>query len=132
MGHSTGWICSVCGRHFQVRGGGGFFFDLLHCEACGRARTVTHEHLGDIHLAFVKGLPGPYAVSRTKMDREIRETYPGQPLTPAEYHGAAEATLDPCECGGRFRYDAPARCPTCRSTAESWTVDPAAASMFYD
>ena len=44
----------------------------------------------------------------------------------------AEATLDPCTCGGRFRYDAPPRCPACRSTSEQWDADPTAGGMFYD
>lgn len=52
--------CRTCGTRFQVRSGGGFFFDLLHCEACGEAKSVGHQELGDIHLGFVKGLPGPY------------------------------------------------------------------------
>jgi hypothetical protein len=132
MGSSTGWICNVCGAHFHGRDGGGFFFDLLHCDACGRAQSVSHQELGDIHLGFVKGLPGPYAVARSAMDRQIKETYPGGPLSRAAYHAAAEATLAPCGCGGHFRYDAPARCPTCRSTAASWEVDPTAVRMHYD
>jgi hypothetical protein len=132
MGSSTGWICKDCGSHFTTRHGGGFFFDLLHCDACGRTRNVSHQDLGDIHLGFVKGLPGPYAVARSAMDRQIKETYRGKTLSRAEYRAAAEATLEPCDCGGHFRYDARARCPTCRSTEESWEVDPSAPSMFYD
>jgi hypothetical protein len=80
----------------------------------------------------VKGLPGPYAVARMEMDRRIREEYPGEPLTRTEYHAAAEGTLEPCACGGRFRYDAPARCPRCRSTSSQWDRDPNARSMHYD
>ena len=132
MGSASGYICRTCGSHFTARSGGGFFFDLLHCDACGSTRNVGHEDLGDIHLRFVKGLPGPYAVSRMEMDRRIQREYPGEPLTRDEYHAAAEATLGPCSCGGRFRYDAPARCPGCRSTAEQWDRDPEAGRMFYD
>lgn len=36
MGSADGYICRTCGARFQVRSGGGFFFDLLHCDACGR------------------------------------------------------------------------------------------------
>jgi len=116
----------------MAKGGGGFFFDLLHCDTCGSTRSVGHEELGDIHLRFVKGLPGPYAVSRMAMDRRIQREYPGEPLTRDEYHAAAEATVDACGCGGRFRYDAPARCPGCRSTSDQWERDPKAPHMFYD
>jgi hypothetical protein len=73
----------------------GFWFDLLHCEACGRDRHVAHKDLGDIHLAFVKGLPAPYAMTRAALDRHIQATYTGAPLDREAYHAAAEATLEP-------------------------------------
>jgi hypothetical protein len=132
MGTATGHICRVCKTRFRVKDGGGFFFDLLHCDGCGRAQSVGHEELGDIHLRFVKGLPGPYTVGRTLMDRRIQREYPGKPLSRDEYHAAAEATFDPCPCGGQFRYGAPPRCPTCGSTSEMWERDPGASLMHYD
>jgi hypothetical protein len=132
MGTSTGYICRPCGERFSPRFGGGFFFDLLHCATCGEERGVRHEDLGEIHLRFVKGLPGPYAVARAGMDRRIKAEYPGEPIDRGEYHRLAEATLQPCACGGHFRYDAPPRCPGCRSTSEQWDQDPDAPSMFYD
>ena len=132
MGSASGQICRACGTRFTVQSGGGFFFDLLHCDTCGRTQNVGHQDLGDIHLRFVKGLPGPYAVSRGAMDRRIQQEYPGEPLTRAEYHTAVEATFEPCPCGGRFRYDAPPRCPSCRSTGEQWDADPEGGYMLYD
>ncbi len=132
MGSTTGVICRTCGERFTISSGGGFSFDLLHCDTCGEDRSVGHQELGDIHFRFVKGLPGPYAVARAKMDRQIQTEYPGEPLTRGEYHAAAEATLEPCTCGGRFRYGAPARCPGCRSTDEQWDPDPDAPCMLYD
>ena len=112
--------------------GGGFFFDELHCDACGRVTSVSHEDLGDIHLRYVKGLDMPYAMVRDEMDRRIQQEYPGDPLSRDEYHAAAEATLDPCACGGRYRYDAPPRCPTCRSTREMWDQDDTGGFVIYD
>ncbi len=132
MGSISGHICGRCGEHFSIRDGGGFLFDLLHCDRCGAPQSVSHQELDDIHLRFVKGLSTPYAVARARFDREIQATYPGEPLTRDEYHAAAEATLEPCRCGGRYRYHAPARCPACRSTSESWTEDPAAGHAFVD
>lgn len=132
MGSASGHICNHCGTRFTVRQGGGFYFDLLHCDACGAPRSVQHGDLGDIHLRFVKGLPGPYAVARSEMDRRIRAEYDGEPIDRVQYHALAEGTLEPCACGGRFRYDAPARCPSCRSDQRSWGRDPDAPGMFYD
>ncbi len=132
MGSASGFICRPCGARFMSSDGGGFFFDLLHCDTCGATRSVSHQDLGDIHLGFVKGLPGPYAVARRDMDRRIQAEYPGKPLTRGEYHTAAEATLEACKCGGTFRYDAPARCPECRSTSELWDVDPNGPMVSFD
>jgi hypothetical protein len=73
MGSTTGHIWLACGTRFSVRQGGGFYFDLLHCDACGKDTSVAHQDLGDIHLRYVKGLPGPYAVARAAMDRRILE-----------------------------------------------------------
>ena len=132
MGSASSFICRTCGAHFMARDGGGFMFDLLHCDTCGATRSVSHQDLGDIHLGFVKGLPGPYAVARAAMDRRIQREYKGQPLTRDEYHAAAQATLGDCACGGRFRYDAPGRCPECRATDDQWDVDPHGSHIFYD
>ena len=132
MGSASSFICRGCGAHFMARDGGGFMFDVLHCDACGATTSVSHRELGDVHLGFVKGLPGPYAVARAAMDRRIQAEYPGAPLTRGEYHAAAEATLEACECGGRFTYDAPARCPGCRSTDDQWEADPSGPTMFID
>lgn len=132
MGSQSGHICRRCGAHFSVQYGGGFMFDLLHCGRCGQAKSVRHQELGDIHLRFVKGLGRPYAVSRSAMDSRIQAEYPGESLSQDEYRAAAEATLAPCPCGGRFRYNAPPRCPECRSTSKLWDRDPAASSAFYD
>ena len=132
MGSASGYICRSCDARFSVREGGGFFFDLLHCETCGATTSVSHQDLGDIHLGFVKGLPGPYAIARSAMDRQIQAEFPGPVLTRRQYHRAAEATLEPCQCGGAFRYDAPPRCPSCRSMSDQWDVDPTGVRMHYD
>ena len=68
MGTQTSHVCRSCGTRFSVQDGGGFFFDELHCDACG----------------------------------------------------------------GRYRYDAPPRCPGCRSTSEMWAEDEAGESVIYD
>jgi hypothetical protein len=93
---------------------------------------VAHRDLGDIHLGFVKGLGRPYAVARAQMDRRIQEEFQGEPLSRIDYRSAVEGTLDACSCGGRFRYDAPTRCPSCRSTSEMWRDAQVASVGFID
>jgi hypothetical protein len=112
MGSASSFICRACGAHFMSRSGGGFMFDLLHCDTCGNDRSVSHQELGEIH--------------------RIQQEYPGEPLTRDEYHTAAQATLEGCDCGGRFTYGASGRCPECRSTEDQWDEDPNGPHMFID
>jgi hypothetical protein len=130
MGSATGYQCQACGTRFQANEGGGFFFDLLHCDRCGAAKSVAHGAMGDVHLAFIKGLKMPYAMARAELDGEIQRTFPGKPLTEAAYYAAIEHQLPPCACGGRFTYAAPPRCPHCGSTEERWT--PTGEQVWYD
>ena len=132
MGSATSYICRTCGTHFMARDGGGFMFDLLHCDTCGATKSVSHQELGDIHLGFVKGLPGPYAMARAAMDRRIQDEYPGQDAHAGRVPRGGRGDAQVCACGGRFRYDAPARCPGCRSTEDQWDEDPDGARMFID
>ena len=82
MGSLHGVICQACGTTFSVRDGGGFFFDLLHCDACGRDTSVSHQDLGDIHLRYIKGLGRPYAMARADMDRRNPGGVPGRTAGP--------------------------------------------------
>ena len=132
MGESTSHICRRCGEHFTAKNGGGFMFDVLHCDTCGNGKSVDHSELGEIHFGYVKGLSRPYAVGRAASDRRIQAEFPGASLTRDEYEDAAEAALHRCDCGGTYRYGAPARCPGCRSTEEQWDVDPHVLSVMYD
>jgi hypothetical protein len=132
LGSARSYTCRTCGEAFTIRTGGGFFFDLLDCDRDGQERAVSHEEMGDAHLGFVKGLPGPYAVSRWKLDQRIKETYAGPALDQDEYHAAVEAQLEACPCGGHYRYDAAPRCPRCASTSESWDADSRFGGALYD
>jgi hypothetical protein len=86
--------------------------------------------MGDVHLAFIKGLTTPYAVARAEMDRQIQQTYEGEPLGAAAYHAAVEQQLPPCVCGGTFSYAASPRCPRCGCTEERWA--PTGEQVWYD
>lgn len=107
MGHQFGAICSACGHHFTVSDGGGEMFELLHCDECGRSRSVEYAKLGDAHQADQHG-----------------------PAARQEYCQALERHAGGCRCGGHFRLSAPSRCPRCRST--DYREDPDAPSILYD
>jgi hypothetical protein len=115
MGREFQAKCNNCGHRFTVRAGGGFFFHLLHCEKCGREKDVSFKELGEDHLRYLKGLGGPYCMASSESDKRVRENYPGDPISEKEYHGRVEESAGVCECGGRYRLDAPPRCTKCKS-----------------
>ena len=129
MGSGVEAKCRRCGTQFQANVGGGFFFDVLHCDACGRERSISHGDLGNIHLGYIKGLGGPYAVARAEQDRLIQEQYKGDPLSREDYESEVERFAGPCECGGVFRFEAPPRCPKCGSLEDEWEQT---GSIMYD
>jgi rRNA maturation endonuclease Nob1 len=43
MGEIFRVVCQQCGRDFEIEDGGGFFYEVLYCETCGRKRTVERN-----------------------------------------------------------------------------------------
>lgn len=107
--------CKKCGHEFIVKEGGGFMFHLLHCDKCGKDKSISFSEIGETHLRYLKGLGGPYCVATSEQDRYIQENYPGEPITEEEYYKAVEEILGQCECGGYYRFKTKARCPKCGS-----------------
>jgi predicted Zn-ribbon and HTH transcriptional regulator len=115
MGHSFKAKCKSCGFKFKVEIGGGFTFHLLHCDACGKSKAMSFDEIGEPNLRYKKGLPGPYSVATSEFDKHVRENYPGEPLSEEEYHSIVEDMAGSCKCGGKYKFDAPPRCPKCKS-----------------
>lgn len=115
MGTRYSATCSNCGYRFSIDEGGGFLFHLLKCDNCGEDKSISFEELGDVHLRYIKGLPGPYCIATSEQDKNIQRNYPGEPLTNNEYSEEVEKMAGKCECGGQYRFNAPPRCPECKS-----------------
>jgi hypothetical protein len=130
MGATYNVKCKQCGHKFNVNSGGGFFFHILHCDLCGEDKSIRFEEIGEPHLRYIKGLPGPYCVASSGQDQYIKDNYPGEPMSEGEYHAAVEQIAGACECGGSYKFDAPPRCPKCRSTELEY--DPARPHIMYD
>ena len=116
MGTGYRATCEKCGKKFDVNDGGGFFFHLLHCNKCGKEKSISFDKIGEPHLRYIKGLGTPYCIASSQHDEYIQKNYPGEPLSEKEYHKAVEKIGGKCKCGGLFRFNAPPRCPKCRST----------------
>ena len=130
MGSSFGAICNKCDRTFEINDGGGFHFHLLHCDKCGKDKSINFEEIGEPHLRYIKGLPGPYAIASRENDKHIQDSYPGNPMPEDEYHAAVESLAGKHKCGGYYKFDAPARCPKCKST--DFRPDPNQPDICYD
>jgi hypothetical protein len=115
MGHTFKATCNDCQLEFEGSEGGGFFFHLLRCDRCGEEKSIGFDEIGEPHLQYLKGLPGPYCVASASADEFVRESYPGEPLAEEEYHQTVERLAGKCPCEGQFRFEAPIRCPRCSS-----------------
>jgi hypothetical protein len=76
---------------------------------------VGFDELGDTHLRYLKGLPGPYAMATSKYDKTIQENYPSASLDEREYNKLVEEFAGKCKCGELYKFNAPPMCPKCRS-----------------
>jgi hypothetical protein len=128
MGHKTDAKCLDCGTAFNVHHGGGFYFHLVRCEQCGAIKSIGFEELGEIHLRYLKGLPGPYCGASAEHDAHVRKHVPVEPISEEEYDREVEAFAGACDCGARFTLTAPPRCPKCRSTR----IEESKPKIFYD
>jgi len=115
MGSEYEAHCRKCGHAFALALGGGMSFYLLRCDKCGKEKSVSFQELRDLSV--------PHAVR----DEDIRETIPGPPPLIAS---EIETLLRKHRCGGHFRFDAPPRCPKCRSTEVEY--DENGPSVMYD
>jgi hypothetical protein len=118
MGAEFETKCNGCGHKFRFSDGGGFVFHLLRCDKCGIEKSVGFDELGETHLRYLKGLPGPYAIATSEFDKQVQDNYPGEPLDEDEYHKLVEEFAGNCakkNCNGQYRFNAPPRCPKCGS-----------------
>ncbi len=115
MGSANAAQCLDCGKAFTVSHGGGFFFDLLRGGQCGKARAIGFDELGDLHLRYLKGLPTPHCMAGATNDKEVREYVEVEAISATDYWAGVEEFAGCCDCGGKITFDAPARCPACRS-----------------
>jgi len=130
MGSGCDAICDRCGYKFQANIGGGFIFHLLHCDKCGSEKSIGFDEIGETHLKFLKGLPGPYCIATQESDKYVQDNYPGEPISEKEYNREVENLAGSCKCGGQYTFESPPRCPKCKSA--KWTRDPEGTGMYYD
>jgi len=121
--------CRNCGYDFMVSEGGGFIFHLLHCDRCGKDKSISFAEIGEAHLKYLKGMAGPYCIATMAHDKDVQDNYPGEAITEQEYHQIVEELLGECKCGGHYRFTGKPRCPKCKSED---LEDIEGTVMFYD
>lgn len=107
MGMKKGFICKSCEKKFNFRVGGGRYFHLLHCDTCGKEKTISFFEL-------------------QKRGHSITEEL----FWDKNYQQELEANILSCECGGLFKFYAVTRCPNCKGT--DIEDDPNACFVMYD
>lgn len=114
-------ICNCCETHFNAAWGHTRRGYCLRCVECGRPQGVPNDEVEkapsnlDLAQAATATEVGPKSPKRSI--EELVEELVARGPSPEwlEWQQRVEATLPACECGGRFRFGAPSRCPKCRS-----------------
>ncbi len=57
MGEIFRVVCQQCGRDFEIEDGGGFFYEVLYCEKCGRKRSVDRDMSDEESLLIERAGP---------------------------------------------------------------------------
>ncbi len=130
MGCEFTAICLKCGHRFIARQGGGFVFHLLHCDRCGREKMILFRELGELHLRYLKSLDPSLASSLASSPAKGEDVESLDPIGEDEYLSGVEQYAGYCDCGGRFLFEAPIRCPQCGS--QEYKEDPYGRLVFYD
>ena len=99
-------------------------------EKCGKEKEIGFDEIGEPHKKYIKGLSVPYSGATSEWDEDIQKNYPGEPISEEEYHREVEKIVGNCKCGGGFKFDAPPRCPKCKST--EFEDDPSLGGVLYD
>lgn len=86
MGSQYTAVCRQCSTSFSVNEGG-FHFHLLHCEPCGREKSIDEDEMGESFTA----------------EEAVQDAW-------------IEQHVPPCPCGGQLTMEALPRCPKCRSS----------------
>lgn len=107
MGHTYLARCKKCGYEFEVQEGGGFFFHLLRCDECGKTKSISFDEIGE----------------------PLQENYPSDSISEEKYHSEVEKIAGKCKCAGQFKFNAPPKCPNCKSLV---LINTGKIIMFYD
>jgi hypothetical protein len=112
--------CRQCGEKFYAIDGGGFHFELTHCNSCGAEKSVSHSEMGDIlsrRIKFCVQRMRQNSPANSNPDPLMAKYVPaaGEPLDDEQYAKEVSRLAGKCPCGGMFELNAPHRCPKCHS-----------------
>ena len=103
--------CNQCDHEFEFIEGGGMEFHSRFCDRRGKYLSLWFREIEDLHMRHCKWLGMPYSME----DMRVVKAYPGDPLPEDKYHSLIEETISECECGVKYRFDAPPKCSNCGS-----------------
>jgi hypothetical protein len=115
-------ICNRCETRFDAAWGHTRRGFCLRCAECGRPLGVPKDEVeeppgSNVQLsqlvAEVEATPKPPKRSLGELVEELVARGPSPEWI--AWQQRVEATPPACACGGRYRFDAPSRCPQCRS-----------------
>jgi len=95
------------------------------CPACGREFKYQRYHAGFGNQGYLYCDSSPTVLVWGSLEqpayRDLIDKHPW--MLDRTEQKLVEQALAPCPCGGRFRFDAPPRCPHCRADISALVPD---------
>lgn len=106
--------CIRCSTLFEVGQAAGLTHHLLHCNRCGREKTLKTEEILQIfsHTKYGTLSHSPSYKGNPRTASEALDTLVNDP----KYRFLVEHHAGLCICGSLFKFPGKARCPRCRSS----------------
>lgn len=121
--------CNICGHEFRVSYGGSMSSELLRCNRCGKDKFILFREIPDLWVGRWRRFWDAQDGEVVWDDRlgEVKITM--RAITEKVYRDRVQRFAGGCTCRGRFRFNAPPRCPKCWSRSFTEGERPV---LFYD
>jgi hypothetical protein len=127
MGHYSKAQCHDCGEVYEEHIGGSFTSQGLKCDKCGKTMEIHCHDIPELSIQLL-GYEDYCAVARILPDKNSRDRKKLKRISLEEFNRGVEEFAGKCDCGGKYTFDAPPRCPKCCST----NIKEVGSKLFYD
>jgi len=50
---------------------------MLRCDQCGKEKRIGFDEIPELHMWYLKGLPGPYCIATAERGKQVQDHFKG-------------------------------------------------------